>query len=54
MTASPDPGAERPPFFQRLFDNPFALLILGLTVMFVFYTGWGLLEILKLTPAPLP
>ncbi|MEZ4417631.1 MAG: hypothetical protein R3E10_17885 [Gemmatimonadota bacterium] len=42
------------PLGQRLFDRPFVLLLIGVVVMFVFYTGWGLLEILSLTPAPLP
>jgi hypothetical protein len=42
------------PLGQRLFDRPFLLLGLGLTVMFVFYTGWGLYEILSLPKAPLP
>ena len=42
------------PLGQRLFDRPFLLLLAGLLVMFVFYTGWGLAEILSLTAAPLP
>jgi len=42
------------PLGQRLMDRPFLLLVLGLLVMAVFYTGWGLLEIVRLTPAPLP
>lgn len=45
---------ERIPLGQRLFDRPFLLLVVGLLVMAVFYTGWGLLEILSLTPSPLP
>ena len=32
----------------------FLLLLAGIIVMVVFYTGWGLWEILKLGPAPLP
>lgn len=42
------------PLGQRLFDNPFLLLIAGIVVMAVFYTGWGLLEILRMPQAPLP
>jgi len=42
------------PIGQRLFDRPFLLLLLGLLVMFVFYTGWGLFEIYNLPEAPLP
>jgi hypothetical protein len=50
-------GPERPdeiPLGQRLFDRPFLLLAACIVVMFVFYTGWGLLEIASLEPAPLP
>ncbi|MBK8056449.1 MAG: hypothetical protein IPK33_00855 [Gemmatimonadetes bacterium] len=32
---------ESPPLMQRLFDNVFLLLALGVVVMFVVYTGWG-------------
>ena len=39
---------------QQLFDRPFLLLILGLVVMFGFYTIWGLIEIMTLPQAPLP
>ena len=52
----PDPpgGGEPVPLMQRLYDNPFLLLIACILVMFVFFTGWGVLEILSLDPAPLP
>lgn len=49
----PDP-AERPPFGQRFFDNVFLLLALGMLVMFVVYTGWGMWEILSMPAATLP
>lgn len=42
------------PLGQRLFDNPFLLLILGIVVMVLFYTGWGLWEVLSLPEATLP
>ena len=42
------------PLAQRIMDNPILLLVLGIVVMFVFYTGWGMWEITHLTPAPLP
>lgn len=45
---------DRIPLAQRLLDNPFLLLALCLIIMFVFYTGWGLLEIGSLQNAPLP
>lgn len=50
----PPPGAEELPLGQRLFDSPFLLLVAGIVVMLVLYTGWGLWEIYSLTPAPLP
>ena len=42
------------PLGQRLFDRPFLLLGAGLVTMFVFYTIWGLVEILNLPEATLP
>jgi hypothetical protein len=45
---------EKVPLGQRLFDNPFLLLVAGLVTMAVFYTLWGLWEVLSLSPAPLP
>ncbi|MGH7519659.1 MAG: hypothetical protein ACREMI_00115 [Gemmatimonadales bacterium] len=53
MAQAPMP-AERVPLLQRLYDNPFLLLIAGIVVMTLFYTAWGLWEILTLPPAPLP
>jgi hypothetical protein len=47
-------GGEEIPLGQRLFDNPFLLLVAGILVMVVFYTAWGMWEILSLQPAPLP
>ena len=48
------PAPEEIPLGQRLFDSPFLLLLLGILVMFVFFTGWGMWEIMSLEPAPLP
>ena len=45
---------ERIPWLQRLYDSPFLLLALGLATMLLFYTVWGLVEILRLPDAPLP
>jgi hypothetical protein len=42
------------PLGQRIMERPFLLLVLGIVIMVVFYTGWGLLEIRSLTPSPLP
>jgi hypothetical protein len=49
-----NPAAEEIPLGQRLFDKPFLLLAVGIVVMLVFYTGWGMWEIMSLKPAPLP
>jgi hypothetical protein len=48
------PPDEPIPLGQRLMDKPFLLLAACIVVMFVFYTGWGLLELASLTDAPLP
>ena len=49
-----DASAEPVPLGQRLFDNVFLLLGLGLLIMLVIFTGWGLWEILTMPPATLP
>lgn len=54
MNEKSDKNREAIPFLQRLYDRPFTLLLLGIVVMFVLYTGWGLVEILTLPPATLP
>jgi hypothetical protein len=36
---------ERIPFMQRVLDNPFLLLFLGVTIPAVLYTLWGVMEI---------
>jgi hypothetical protein len=51
----PDDRASEPiPLGQRLFDNVFLLLALGMGVMLVVFTGWGLWEILTLPQGTLP
>ena len=45
---------ERPPLGQRLFDNVFLLLALGILIMFAVYTGWGVWEIISMPKATLP
>ncbi|MBP1641771.1 MAG: hypothetical protein H6Q03_440 [Acidobacteria bacterium] len=49
-----DDAEEAVPLGQRLFDRPFLLLLAGLLVMFLFYTGWGMYEILSLPAGNLP
>ena len=50
---SPEP-IEKLPMGQRLFDNMYLLLALGLLVMFVIFTGWGMWEILSMPQSTLP
>lgn len=39
---------------QRLMDNPWALLALGILVPFASYTAWGWIELLLVPDARLP
>jgi hypothetical protein len=45
---------EQIPMGQQLYERPWLLLIAGLVTMFVFYTIWGVIEIMILPEAPLP
>ncbi len=38
----------RIPVMQRILDNPFLLLFIGITVPTVFYMLWGLIEITQI------
>ena len=51
IAAPPD---ERPPLLQRLFDNVFLLLVLGIVIMLIVYTGWGMWELLTMPKGTLP
>ncbi|HEX6308131.1 MAG TPA: hypothetical protein VFZ69_08090 [Longimicrobiales bacterium] len=51
-SGSPDP--EQLPLGQRLFDNWLLLMIAGILIMAVIYTGWGLLEVMTMPTAELP
>lgn len=42
------------PAFQRLLDNTWLLLALGLVVPILSYTVWGWVELLNLPDAKLP
>ena len=48
-----DPDQEIP-LLQRMYDRPFLLLVLGMGIMLVVFTGWGLWEVLSLPQATLP
>jgi len=42
---------EKIPFWQRVMENPFLLLFLGVTMPTVFYIMWGIMEIANLPVA---
>jgi len=43
---------ERIPPMQRLLDNPFLLLFLGVTIPALLYILWGVMEIVSIPLAP--
>ena len=43
---------ERVPFMQRVLDNPFLLLFIGVTMPTVLYIIWGIIEIAQIPVAP--
>ena len=45
VAASP---LERIPFMQRMLDNPFLLLFIGVVVPTVIYILWGVMEITQI------
>lgn len=47
-----DPDKRHP--WQRLLDNPWLLLILGIVLPFVSYTAWGWIELFSIPKATLP
>jgi hypothetical protein len=53
-TGTPTGGEELEPvpFMQRVLDNPFLLLFLGITIPAVFYIIWGIMEIAQIPIAP--
>lgn len=50
----PDDAAERIPLGQRLYDNMYLLLVLGVLVMLVVFTAWGMWEIMSMPADTLP
>lgn len=40
--------APRVPFMQRVLDNPFLLLFLGVAIPTVFYLIWGVFEVAQI------
>lgn len=39
---------------EKLMDDPWLLLVLGLVIPFLSYTLWGLVELMNVGPAQLP
>ncbi|HSF94214.1 MAG TPA: hypothetical protein VLA52_04240 [Thermohalobaculum sp.] len=55
--ATPEPSGkaappEEIPFMQRLLDNPFLLLALGIAVPAALYLVWGVMEVISIPLAP--
>lgn len=50
-TSTPE-SKERVPVMQRVLDNPFLLLFIGVVVPTVFYIIWGIMEIVTIPLAP--
>lgn len=42
---------ERVPVMQRLLDDPFLLLFLGVTIPTLLYLLWGVMELASIPPA---
>lgn len=43
---NPEPGDI--PFMQKVLDNPFILLFIGITVPTLFYIVWGVMELISI------
>ena len=44
----PTQQTERVPIMQRVIDNPFLLLFIGVVVPTVFYVVWGIMELVSI------
>jgi hypothetical protein len=51
-TTGAPPEGERIPFMQRLLDNHFLLLFLGVAIPTVLYIIWGIIEVTQIPIAP--
>jgi hypothetical protein len=54
MSTQPEQEPEVMPLGQRLYDNWLLLMVAGIVIMAVIYTGWGLWEIATLPEGTLP
>jgi hypothetical protein len=48
VVSSDSSDSEQIPLMQRVLDNPFLLLVLGIAVPAVFYIIWGIIEITQI------
>lgn len=48
----PEGGGEPVPIMQKILDNPYLLLFLGVSIPSVFYVLWGVMEVLSIPVAP--
>ena len=48
MNAAKSGGDEAVPVMQRVLDNPFLLLFLGVVIPTVFYILWGIMEVISI------
>jgi len=48
QSGSPEPSHEDVPAMQKLLDNPFLLLFLGIMFPTIFYIVWGVMEIVTI------
>ena len=46
--AGPGQPVERVPVMQRILDNPFLLLFLGVAIPAVLYLMWGVMEVAQI------
>jgi hypothetical protein len=46
------PSPERIPAMQRILDNPFILLFIGVVFPTIFYIIWGIMEIVTIPMTP--
>ncbi len=47
-SAQTNPEEERIPVMQKVLDNPFLLLFLGVVIPAVLYVIWGVMEIISI------
>ena len=48
MDENENDEAEQIPLMQRILDNPFLLLVVGVAVPTIFYIVWGVIEITQI------